>query len=221
MDIKEIIMQVNTIDNKSSRLLKEIKRYIPSGASSTMRVLEYHKPFVVNKAEGANIWDVDGNKLIDYNMGYGPLIFGHKSRIINDAIKDQLDISGAILGFSNPLYKDVGELICEAYPSIDKMRFSMTGSEVNQTAIRLAREYTNRNHVILFEGHYHGSTDSLYHKYNCDISEVNEENDYSVKSGTNGMAGAPYNSYLLPWNDIETLSNFQYHSMAIDTNCME
>jgi glutamate-1-semialdehyde 2,1-aminomutase len=88
------------------------------------------------------------------------------------------------------------------------MRFSMTGSEVNQTAIRLAREYTGRDHVILFEGHYHGSTDSVYHKYNCDISEVNEENDYSTKSGTNGMGGAPYNAYLLPWNDYDALSSF-------------
>ena len=206
--MREIVKQVNQIDNKSSKLLAEIKRYIPAGSSSTMRVLEYHKPLVVNKADGAKIWDVDGNELIDYNMGYGPLIFGHKSELINDALKDQLDLSGAILGFSNSLYKEVGALIQESYPSIEMMRFSMTGSEVNQTAIRLARAYTGKKDIILFEGHYHGSTDSVYHKYNCTIDELNEENDYSVKSGTNGMAGAPHHAYLLPWNDYETLSRF-------------
>ena len=208
MDMSEIVLKVSKIDNNSARLLSKIKKYIPSGSSSTMRVIGYHKPLVVDRAEGAKIWDADENELIDYNMGYGPLIFGHRSKIVNDAIKEQLETRGAILGFSTSLYIDVGMKICDSFPSIEMMRFAMTGSEVNQTAIRLARVYTGRTHVILFEGHYHGSSDSVFHKYNCSISEINEEGEYSVRSGTNGMNGAPHNAYLLPWNDYETLSTF-------------
>lgn len=222
MNMSEMIAQVKAVENESSRLLTEIKGYIPAGASSTMRVLEYHKPLVVKEAHGVRIKDADGKELIDYNMGYGPLIFGHRSEIINGAVKDQLDISGAIIGFSSPLYKEVGELICEAYPSIERMRFAMTGSEVNQTAVRLAREYTGRNHIILFEGHYHGSTDSLYHHYNCDLDEINPEDDYTVASGTNGMAGAPHNAYELPWNEPDILAKFlAVHGRDIGAMIME
>lgn len=208
MSIQEIIADVQGINNKSAEMLEKIRNYIPAGASSTMRVLPYHKPLVIKKAEGVKIWDLDDNELIDYNMGYGPLIFGHRSDIINNAVKNELDQRGAVLGFSTSLYLEAAELIHESYPSVEKMRFSSTGSEVDQTAIRLARQYTGRNHIILFEGHYHGSTDSLYHKYNATPEQLNDKGDYTVHPGTKGMGGAPYNAYVLPWNDAEALEAF-------------
>lgn len=222
MNMENIINQVSQIDNESSRLLNEIKKYIPAGSSSTMRVIEYHKPLVIDKAEGPYIWNADGERLIDFNMGYGPLIFGHRSHIVNHAIVEQLNCRGAVLGFSTSLYKDIGELISDAYPSIEMMRFASTGTEVNQTAIRLARAYTGRNEIILFEGHYHGSSDSTYHKYNCLEDELKNEGDFSVTPGTDGMGGAPRNAYVLPWNDYDAISDFlKEHGKAIAGIIME
>lgn len=208
MSLQNIIAKVDTIENNSARALTRIKKYVAGGASSSMRVVAYHRPFVVERAEGVKIWDADHNELIDYNMGYGPLIFGHRSNIVNGAIQKELDIRGAVLGFPTTLYHDAGELICDAYPSIEMLRFSSSGTEVDQTAIRLARAYTNRVHVILFEGHYHGSSDSVYHKYNASPDELNPEGDYTVKPGTKGMGGAPHNAYVLPWNNVPALTAF-------------
>ena len=208
MQLEKIINEVSSINNNSAKTLAEIKKYIAGGASSSMRVVSYHKPLVIERSEGARIWDADNNELIDYNMGYGPLIFGHKSSIVTDAIKKELDTRGAVLGFPTSLYKDAGKLICDAYPSVEMLRFSSSGTEVDQTAIRLARAYTGRTHIILFEGHYHGSSDSVYHKYNANAEELNPQGDYTAKPGTDGMGGAPYNAYVLPWNNIDELKTF-------------
>lgn len=208
MQLEKILSEMSSINNNSAKKLAEIKNYIAGGASSSMRVLSYHKPLVIERAEGVRIWDADNNELIDYNMGYGPLIFGHRSSIVTNAVKEELDIRGAVLGFATSLYKDAGELLCDAFPSIERLRFSSSGTEVDQTAIRLARAYTGRKHIILFEGHYHGSSDSVYHKYNANAEELNPQGDYTVKPGTNGMGGAPYNAYVLPWNNVDELKSF-------------
>lgn len=208
MDLETIINRTSNINNNSAKILNEIKQYIVGGASSSMRVVPYHMPLVVEKTEGPYVWDADDNELIDYNMGYGPLIFGHRSSIVNEAIKLELDKKGAVIGFPTTLYCDAGELICDAYPSIERLRFSSSGTEVDQTAIRLARDYTGRTEIILFEGHYHGSSDSVFHKYTASPEDLNQEGDYTAKPGTKGMGGAPYNAYVLPWNNVQVLESF-------------
>jgi len=208
MSLEKIIKSVNKIDNDSAKALNKIKEVIAGGASSTMRVLPYHKPLVISKTDGAYVWSVEGNKLLDLNMGYGPLIFGHRSKLINEAIKKELDIRGAILGYATELYYDVGSLIKDAYPSIDLLRFSSSGTEVNQTAVRLARAFTGRKEIVLFEGHYHGSSDSVYHKYHATVSELTAQREYAPIQGTQGMDGAPFNAHVLPWNDLGLIESF-------------
>lgn len=208
MPLSKIIENVSRIDNGSAKMMKEIKKHIAGGASSTMRVLPYHKPLVISKAKDEKVWDMDNNELIDYNMAYGPLIFGHRSEIVNNAIKNELDIRGAVIGYPVELYNHVGELIKDAYPSIDLLRFSSSGTEVDQTAIRLARTFTGRTNIVLFEGHYHGSSDSLFHKYGAEYDELVSNSDFRSLPGTNGMGGAPHNAYSLPWNDLELLDSF-------------
>lgn len=189
----------------SSTLLEEAKKSIAGGANSTMRVLPYHLPLMVKKADNIYIEDVDNNKLIDMNMGYGPLIFGHKPEFLIEAIKDELTKRGTVLGFPNELSHKTAEYIKDSFPSIELMRFASTGTEVDQTAVRLARTYTGKTHLILFEGHYHGSTDSVFHKYHAE-AEVLAANQYDqVLAGTGGMNDAPYNAFILPWNDIRAL----------------
>jgi len=208
MSLENIIKSVNKIDNDSARALNKIKKMIAGGASSTMRVLPYHKPLVISKADGAYVWSVEGNKLLDFNMGYGPLLFGHRSELIDEAIKKELGIRGAVLGYATELYYDVASLIKDAYPSVDLLRFSSSGTEVVQTAVRLARAFTGRKEIILFEGHYHGSSDSVYHKYSATVEELISQKKYRPIQGTQGMCGAPFNAYVLPWNDLELLESF-------------
>ncbi len=191
--------------SKSKHIFTHAKKNIAGGANSTMRALPYQIPLIIKKAEGAKIWDVDGNELIDMNMAYGSLIFGHRPRVILNAIRDELERRGTTLGFPHELSHLAAELIKKSFPSIDKLRFSSTGTEVVQTAVRLARAYTKRTHIVLFEGHYHGSADSVFHKYHASIEELDEIGFYSSLSGTDGMGDAPYNAFVIPWNNIDIL----------------
>ncbi|MCW5715919.1 MAG: aspartate aminotransferase family protein [Bauldia sp.] len=193
-------------DAESRRLLARASASIAKGASSTMRVLDYHLPLVVERAEGAVVWDADGNDLIDMNMGYGPLIFGHRPRLVTDAIARELGNRGTLLGFADTVSIEVAELIKAAFPSIDLLRFTSTGTEASQTAVRLARAFTGRSKLVLFEGCYHGSTDGTFHRYHAapaDIDALAERGE--VAPGTGGMNGAPRDIVLVPFNDIEAL----------------
>ncbi len=191
-------------NTRSKQLMDKARKNIAGGANSTMRVMPYQLPLFIKNARGAKIWDVDGNELIDMNMGYGPLLFGHKPDFLIKAIKDELDIRGSVLGFPHELSSEAAELIKESYPSIDMLRFASTGTEVCQTAVRLARAFTGKTHMILFEGHYHGSTDSVFHKYHADVDELKNNNCKAI-SGTAGMNGAPFNAFIIPWNNKEVI----------------
>lgn len=195
------------INYKSEEILNRARMSVAGGENSSMRVPIYHLPTVIEKADGVYVWDADGNKLIDMNMGYGPLIFGHKSPIVVQAIERELKIRGTTLGFPHELSHKAAELIKKSYPSIDKLRFTSTGTESVQTAIRLARTFTKRKHIVMFEGHYHGSSDSVFHAYHAPVDQL-ESSIFNAIPGTKGMGGAPYNSYVLPWNNLEHLEAF-------------
>jgi glutamate-1-semialdehyde 2,1-aminomutase len=193
----------------SYEMLEKAKDVIPAGENSTMRVLPYQLPLFIKKAEGVRIYDIEDNELIDLNMGYGPLIFGHRSPIVVNAIIEELSKRGTTLGFPHELSHQTAELIRKSYPSIEMLRFSSTGSEVDQTAVRLAKAYTGRDKMIVFEGHYHGSTDNVYHKYHVPTSELAKmQSEWNPIPGTAGMVNAPYNTAILPWNDIDVLKEF-------------
>jgi glutamate-1-semialdehyde 2,1-aminomutase len=196
-------------DSGSRSVLSRAKESVAGGESSTMRVLPYHLPLVIARAEGPYIWDVDGNQLVDMNMAYGPLIFGHRHPIITAAIRQELDCRGTILGFPHLLSHQVAELIKKSFKSIDKLRFSSSGTEVIQTAIRLARAFTGRSKIVLFEGHYSGSAEAVFHKYHASIEELDRNGRGRPLPGTAGMGpNAPAAAHLLPWNDPDALHEY-------------
>jgi len=121
-----------------------------------MRVLPYHLPFVVDKGEGSRVWDIDGNEYIDLNMAYGPLILGHRPPQVIESVTEQISQRGSALGFPNELNSQVAEKVKQLFPAIELMRFANSGTEAIASAIRLARTFTGRKKIILFEGHYHG-----------------------------------------------------------------
>jgi glutamate-1-semialdehyde aminotransferase len=117
----------------SESLLQRARGSVAAGDSSTMRVLDYHLPLMIERAEGAHVWDVSGKRLIDMNMGYGPLIFGHRPAALIEAIRNEMDQRGTILGFPHERSHQVAELIKKSFPSIDLMRFTSSGSEAEHT----------------------------------------------------------------------------------------
>ena len=147
---------------KSKMLFAEALKFIPGGVNSPVRAFRAvgGRPFFVNKAKGARVWDVDGNELIDYVCTWGPAILGHAHPKIISAVKSAAD-RGTSFGIPNPFEVTMARLICEFFPSIQKVRMCNSGTEACMSAIRLARGFTKRDKIVKFDGCYHGHADSL------------------------------------------------------------
>jgi glutamate-1-semialdehyde 2,1-aminomutase len=190
---------------RSEQLLDRARRSIAGGDNSTMRVLPYHLPLVATRGEGSRVWDVEGQEYIDLNMAYGPLIFGHRPPQVIDAVARQITESGSQLGFPAEVSVRVAEKVKGLFPHIELLRFSSTGSEAIAAALRLARTYTSRRYVIAFEGHYHGSSDGIFHRYHAPLDSLPEGPYGPAMPGTLGMNGAPHDVLVCRWNSPEAL----------------
>jgi len=147
---------------KSEALFAEALNYIPGGVNSPVRAFRAvgGKPFFVNRAAGAHVFDVDGNEYIDYVGTWGPAILGHAHPKIILAVKAAAD-AGTSFGIPNPFEVTMAKLVCGAVPSVKKVRMCNSGTEACMSAIRLARGFTKRDKIIKFDGCYHGHADSL------------------------------------------------------------
>jgi glutamate-1-semialdehyde 2,1-aminomutase len=146
----------------SNKLFSRAKMKIPGGVNSPVRAFRsvgLNPPFIA-KAKGAYLWDVDGNKYIDYVGSWGPMILGHAHPKIIRAVQ-QAATRGTSFGAPTELEVKMAELICSIMPSIEMVRMVNSGTEATMSAIRLARAYTKREKIIKFEGCYHGHADSF------------------------------------------------------------
>ncbi|HEV2697340.1 MAG TPA: aminotransferase class III-fold pyridoxal phosphate-dependent enzyme, partial [Terriglobales bacterium] len=180
------------------RLQKRAEQFIPGGVNSPVRAFKAvgcEAPFIV-RGEGSHLWDADGNQYIDYVGSWGPLILGHAEPGVVEAILSAA-VNGTSFGASTPPEADLAELVIEAFPSVQKMRFVSSGTEATMSAIRLARAFTKRKYVIKFEGCYHGHSDSLLVKAGSGIATL----------GIPGSAGVLEEvsqfTIALPFNDTE------------------
>jgi glutamate-1-semialdehyde 2,1-aminomutase len=140
---------------KSEAILSKNSRVIPGGVVSTNRSVD--PPIVFHKAEGAWMWDVDGNQYLDYHAAFGPYVLGHSDVYVNDAVRRVLDERGSLFGSgTTELEGTLAELICDSVPFIDSIQVLNTGSEATYQALRLARAATGRSHIIKPQGGYHG-----------------------------------------------------------------
>ena len=147
---------------ESQRLQKRAEQLMPGGVNSPVRAfkaVECEAPFIV-RGQGAHVWDADGNEYIDYLGSWGPLILGHAEPTIVEAILSAV-VNGTSFGASTPVEADLAELVVEAFPSVEKVRFVSSGTEASMSAIRLARGFTGRDVIVKFAGCYHGHVDSL------------------------------------------------------------
>ena len=147
---------------KSIALFDQAKSLMPGGVNSPVRAFKNinGNPIFFEKAQGAYLFDADGNKYIDYIGSWGPMIMGHSHPDIVNAIKKQAEL-GTSYGAPTSLESNVAELIIKNVPSIEKIRMVNSGTEATMSSIRLARGFTNRDKIIKFDGCYHGHVDSL------------------------------------------------------------
>ena len=153
---------------KSMQLFSDALKVMPGGVSSNARLWQdaYFCPIYTpctifaKRAYGSRIWDVDGNRYIDFRLGFGPIILGHGNpevtRRVHTATK-----TGTVFALDNELELKVSKQIIDMVPCAEMVRFSVTGTEATMHAIRLARAYTGKEVVLKFEGHYHGGHDYL------------------------------------------------------------
>jgi glutamate-1-semialdehyde 2,1-aminomutase len=147
---------------KSLEAFHEAQKVIPGGVDSPVRAFSSvgGTPRFIAKGAGAYLEDIDGNAYVDFVQSWGPLIFGHCDKDIEDAIISAVQ-NGVSFGAPTELESRLATLILEHYDSMDKVRFVSSGTEAVMSAIRLARGYTGRNDIIKFTGCYHGHSDSL------------------------------------------------------------
>jgi glutamate-1-semialdehyde 2,1-aminomutase len=135
------------------------RRLIPGGVGSAIQYYAPH-PLYIADSKGSRVWDVDGNEYIDYLLCYAAMVAGHANPQIVEAIRSQAE-HGTLFGMPTTLAADLAEEIMRRYPPIEMIRFTQSGVEATQTAIRLARAATGRKHIVKIEGSYHGGTDHL------------------------------------------------------------
>ena len=147
---------------KSIKAYKEACEVIPGGVDSPVRAFKSvgGTPPFIKKGKGAYLYDIDGNKYLDFVQSWGPLIFGHCDKDIEKAVIKTAKL-GLSFGAPTNLETKLASEIVEMYENIDKVRFVSSGTEATMSAIRLARGVTNKNDIIKFEGCYHGHSDSL------------------------------------------------------------
>ncbi len=199
---------------RSEELFSEAKNYLVGGVNSPVRayMAVSGTPIFIQKAKGSKIFDVDGKEYIDYVCSYGPLILGHLDDDVVLALKKTLEKGTS---FGAPTFEEIemAKLIVSAFPSIDLVRMTNSGTEAVMSAIRLARGYTKRNKIIKFEGCYHGHADSL----------LVEAGSGLLTFGTPKSAGVPKDlardTLVLPYNNseifCEAMSKFGYEIACV------
>jgi glutamate-1-semialdehyde 2,1-aminomutase len=186
------------VTSRSAELFAAAQRRIPGGVNSPVRAFRNvgGAPFFVARGEGAKIWDIDGNKYIDYVGSWGPAILGHAPKVIVDAVRNAAT-RGLSFGIPNPLEVEMAELICDWMPSIEKVRMVNSGTEATMSCIRLARAFTRRDKIIKFDGCYHGHVDALLVKAGSG----------ALTHGRPDSAGVPQTfvdlTISLPFNDAD------------------
>ena len=142
--------------------MKRAQELFPGGVNSPVRAFRGvgGDPIVAARGEGARIWDVDGNEYIDFVLSWGPLVLGHASPIVLDAL-DEAMRRGTSFGMPTEVEVQLGDLIRQRMPHVEMMRFVASGTEATMSAIRLARAFTSRDTILKFDGCYHGHADSF------------------------------------------------------------
>ncbi len=202
---------------KSKSLFSRAKELMPGGVNSAARAFGGvgGEPIVIDRAEGAYLYDVDSNRYIDYIGSWGPMILGHGHPAVKESLYEAID-RGTSYGAPTPGENELAELIIEAVPSVEKVRLVSSGTEATMSAIRLARGYTGREVIIKFAGNYHGHVDSLL------VAAGSSAATLGVPSSPGVTEGTGKDTMVLEYNDTEGLKEaFAQHGQRIAAVILE
>ncbi|TAM66606.1 MAG: aspartate aminotransferase family protein [Microbacteriaceae bacterium] len=184
------------------------RQSIPGGAGSTARLPRNGwnpYPLFIEEGSGSRLRDVDGNEYIDYLLGLGPMILGHRHPVVTKAVVEAISEYGTCFGLPYDLEIEAAEKVVAAMPGVEQVRFTNSGSEAVGTAVRLARATTGRRIIVRFEGHYHGWQDTVYWSNHVDPELAGPaDHPRPVAMGPGVPTELAGTLEVLTWNDPES-----------------
>lgn len=197
------------ITTKSGQMFARAQKTIAGGVGSVARSpIAGYAPYppYIERGEGARIWDVDGNEYIDYALGFGPLLLGHRHPELTDYVVRAIKERGTTFALGHDLEYEAAEKVVSHLPSVDMVRFANSGTEAVMMALRLARGYTGKDKIVRFEGNYHGWSDLIHWNVRSPLGAIGLPNAPRPVPGTSGIPASYGDSLIIqPWNDPETL----------------
>lgn len=182
---------------RSEELFRRAEAVLVGGVNSPVRAFRSvgARPLVIERGEGARLFDADGNSYIDYVCSWGALILGHAHPEVVAAVADQAQ-RGTSYGMTSPLEIELGERIARALPSVERIRFVSSGTEATMSAIRAARGFTKRELILKFEGGYHGHADSFLVQAGSGLATFGISSSPGVPEALARLTlNAPYNDF--------------------------
>jgi glutamate-1-semialdehyde 2,1-aminomutase len=202
---------MSQVMTRSEKLYASAQEVIAGGVNSGARGPQagwVPGPPVVDHGLGAELWDVDGNRYLDYLLALGPMIHGHAHPVITEAVSSAIHEIGTMFALPYGLEAEAAAKVVGMVPSVELVRFGNSGTEVVLHATRLARAYTGRTVVVRFEGQYHGWADQLEWSHHPDLAAAGPRSRPIAVPGTPGIPEVIGQTLaVLPWNDVDAVES--------------
>jgi len=189
-------VSVSITDNKSAELYARALNVLPGGVNSPVRAMRAigRDPIFAERAEGAELFDVDGNRYVDWMCSWGPLIHGHAHPAVVAAVVDAAR-AGTTFGAATAGEVELAEEVVRRMPSVEMLRMTSSGTEASMSALRLARAATGRDKLLKFSGAYHGHVDGLLAEAGSGLATQ------GIPASPGVTAAATAATVIVPWND--------------------
>jgi len=193
--------------SRQAKLFDRAKEYLIGGGTAGGRFhATFGQPFYIKRASGSHLYDVDGKEYIDYHNSAGAALFGYNHPNLRKAIEKSMEM-GFFINFETEYHSELAELLCDIFPSAEKVRLANSGTEATLGAIRLARSYTGRDKIVKFEGHFHGMHELIWFNHSY-VGNIDEHGEVEALPDCKGIPESFNNLVkVLRYNDIDTVKH--------------